>query len=372
MQRRASVVLALGFLIACGASAGSSGPSGNPGTGSADSGTSGSTGSTGPGTADDSGTFQQGGSSSGGSSGSSSGGLGNDSDSGSGSVSDGGTTTDPGDGSPGTPPSNGFIPPVQGTCPTIATGTLTFAGQQVQIWAGSAPKAQPGSLVIFWYGTGGSTADATYLFGQAQISAVTAAGGIVAAVSTSNKQGTDTGNGVWYTGDFDTADQVVACALQQKWIDSSRIYTTGDSAGGLQATWMAYARSGYIAAAAPLSGGLAGEDGFYAAPTTSPQDPSNVPSALVTHGAEGVDVVIIDFAVASAAYEADIASKGGFSVDCNTGGGHVSGPPLICPAIWQFFQDHPFKTKDTYSSGLPSSFPSYCKIGPREADGGPT
>jgi hypothetical protein len=270
----------------------------------------------------------------------------------------------------GASPSGAFLPPVQGTCPTIATGTLTFAGQQVQIWSGSAAPAQPGPLVIFWFPTSGSSIDAVYFFGQAQIDAVVAAGGIVAAPATSNKQGTDTGNAVWYTGDFDTTDQVVACALQQNRIDPRRIFVTGASAGGLQATWMAYARSGYVAATAPLSGGLAGADGFYAAPTTSPQDPTNVPSSIVTHGAEGSDVYIIDFAVTSAAYEADIASKGGFSVDCNTGGGHVSGPPQICPAIWQFFEDHPFKAKDDYGAGLPSSFPTYCQIGPRAADGG--
>lgn len=282
-----------------------------------------------------------------------------------------GPTGGSGDASGGSAPPSSFLPPVQGTCPTIATGTLTFAGQQVQIWAGNSAPAQPGSLVLFWYGTGGSTADAVFLFGQAQIDAVTAAGGIVAAVATSNKQGTDTGDNVWFTGDFGTADQVVACALQQHRIDPRRIYTTGDSAGGLQAVWMAYARSGYLAAVAPLSGGLVGQGGFYAAPVNSPQDPSHVPAALVTHGAEGVDVVVVDFAVASAAYEADVASKGGFSVDCNTGGGHVSGPPQICPAIWQFFEDHPFGVNDDYASGLPSVFPSYCKIGPREADGGP-
>jgi hypothetical protein len=359
MRRWALGVSGLCIFLACGTSATPSGISAE----SADSGAPGASG-TSSGGGSDGGGSSGGGSSSGGSggSGSSSGSNGNG-----GSSDAGGSSTGSTDGGP----SSTFLPPVQGTCPTIATGTLTFAGQQVQIWAGASTPTQPGPLVIFWYGTGGQSTDAIYFFGQTQIDAVTAAGGLVAAVSTSNKQGTDTGDGVWYTGDFATTDQVVACAIQQKWIDTSRIYTTGDSAGGLQATWMAYARSGYLAAAAPISGGLAGADGLYAAPTTSPQDPTNVPSAIVTHGAEGVDVVVIDFAVASAAYEADIASKGGFSVDCNTGGGHVSGPPAISPAIWQFFQDHPFKGKQSYGSGLPSVFPSYCQIGPREADGGP-
>lgn len=73
-----------------------------------------------------------------------------------------------------------------------------------------------------------------------------------------NRQGTNTGNGVWFTGDFDTIDDVVACAIEQLHIDTRRIYASGFSAGGLQTTWMSYARSGYLAAVVPYSGGLTG------------------------------------------------------------------------------------------------------------------
>jgi poly(3-hydroxybutyrate) depolymerase len=263
-----------------------------------------------------------------------------------------------------------MLPTVSGTCPTIATGTPTFAGEPVQIWAGTPTASQHGSLVLFWFETGGSSSDAAIQFGTTQINAVTAAGGIVASFAKSNGMGTNTGDGVWYTGDFTTADQVVACAIQQFHIDPRKIYVTGASAGALQTTWMAYARSGYVAAAATISGGLTGFNGFYEDPTTAPQDPSNVVPAMAIHGAEGVDVVGIDFAVASAAWESDIAMKGGHSVDCNTGGGHVSGPPAVSPGIWQFFQDHPFKVSPNPYPPLPSVFPSYCQIGPRGADGG--
>jgi poly(3-hydroxybutyrate) depolymerase len=166
---------------------------------------------------------------------------------------------------------------------------------------------------------------------------VTAQGGIVASFSTSTATGTNTGEAVWYTGDFAVADQVVACAIQQLRIESRRIYIMGASAGGLQTTWMSHARSGYIAAAATLSGGL-----ISFAPTTL-QDARNVPAAMAVHGSEATDIVIINLADASAAWEADLAKKSGFSIDCNTGGGHVSGPPQVCPAIWQFFEDHPFR-----------------------------
>ena len=263
----------------------------------------------------------------------------------------------------GESPSAQFLPKVTGTCPTIATGTQTFAGEPVQIWAGTPSASQHGSLVLFWYETGGNSNDATNQFGQAQISAVTSQGGIVASFAKSKGTGTNTGDAVWYTDDFLTADEVVACAIQQFHIDTRRIFTTGASAGALQAAWMSYSRSGYIAAAAPISGGI------IIPPMV--QDPSNVPAAMAIHGAPGLDVVIIDFSTASATWEADVHKRGGFSIDCNTGGGHVGGPPVVCPAIWQFFEDHPFKVKpEPYTSTLPSVFPSYCKIGPRLADGG--
>jgi hypothetical protein len=215
---------------------------------------------------------------------------------------------------------------------------------------------------MFWFETLGSATDVNFQFGTAQISAVTAAGGIVASFAKSNGMGTDTGDAVWFTGDFTTADQVVACAIQQFNIDTRQIFTTGASAGALQAVYMSYVRSGYIAAAAPISGGI------IIAPQV--QDPSNVPAAMAIHGAPGSDVVVIDFAQASAAWEADVAKRGGFSLDCNTGGGHVGGPPQICPGIWQFFEDHPFKVAKQPYPPIPSVFPSYCQIGPRAADGG--
>jgi poly(3-hydroxybutyrate) depolymerase len=249
----------------------------------------------------------------------------------------------------------------------LVTGNITVSGQQVQIWAGTG--ATPGPLVFYWHGTGGSAGDASFSFGTAQITAITQQGGVVASFSTSTGQGSTTGNNVWYTGDFAMADQIVACGIQQHRVDPCRIYTTGASAGGLQTTWMSYARSGYIAAAASLSGGMTGAGGFNLDP--APQDATHVTPGMAIHGAQGVDVVGLDFAVASAAWEADIKTRGGFSMDCNTGGGHVSGPPQICPAILQFFLDHPFKIQpEPYKAPLPSVFPSYCAIGPRGADGG--
>jgi hypothetical protein len=255
----------------------------------------------------------------------------------------------------GQEPPSMYIPSISGTCPPMQTGSVIFSGQKWQLWAGMPTADQHGPVLIYWHGTGSTSSEPIATIGQAQIDAITGEGGIVASAQSTMSQGMNTGNNVWYTGDFDMADQILACSIEQLHIDKKRIYVSGASAGGLQAVAMSYGRSGYLAAAAPLSGGL-----LFSTPQ---QDASHVPSAMATHGAQGKDVVTVDFAQLSAKWEADVMAKGGFAIDCNTGGGHVSGPPAIGPAIWQFLQDHPFNvTPEPYMGMLPSVFPSYCQI----------
>jgi hypothetical protein len=292
--------------------------------------------------------------------------------SGSGSGSSGGNSNSGGtpsdSGSPGSAGSPTMLPTVMGTCPTITPGmsakTVTFDGEPVELWTGSPSADTQGPLVMYWFPTTGTSDDVEQFFGPQDIAAVTAKGGMVASFGKTTGTGTDTGDAVWFTGDFAVADQVVACAIQSLHIDTRQIFVTGASAGALQATWMSYVRSGYIAAAVTLSGGLDELSAGASLTPTTLQDPSNVPSIMAVHGAKGSDVVIIDFAVASASWEADIASKKGFSLDCNTGGGHVSGPPQILPGVWQFMEDHPFKVAKQPYPPIPSVYPSYCKIGP--------
>jgi poly(3-hydroxybutyrate) depolymerase len=261
----------------------------------------------------------------------------------------GGTTSDSG-------PAPANLPTPKGTCPTIATGNLTFLGQPVTIWAGTFTASQSGPAVIYWFATMSSPQEAIKGLGQAAINEITAQGGLVAAPGATNGKGQNTGNGVWYTGDFETTDEVIACAIQQLHIDTRRIYASGFSAGGLQTTRMSYERSGYLASVVPYSGGTS------AWGTGTAQDPSNIPAAMVIHGAAGSDTFIMDFAQASAAYEADIKTRGGFSIDCNHGGGHMM-PSGIAPSVWQFMKDHPYKVSpEPYLGGIPAGFPTYCKL----------
>jgi hypothetical protein len=127
---------------------------------------------------------------------------------------------------------------------------------------------------------------------------------------------------------------------------------------------MVYMRSSYLAAAMPNSGGMALPPPF--------EDPSHIPAVMATHGAPGADVVVIDFSNTSAFLVNDLATKGGFAVDCNHGGGHCGATPEVVAAQWQFLKDHPFGVDpEPYASGLPASFPSYCEIArPAAPEGG--
>lgn len=258
------------------------------------------------------------------------------------------------------------IPAKPSQCPSIKTGNVTVLGQSVQLWVGAKQAGKKGPVMFYWHGTGSNSGEATSMLGDAR-QAILNEGGVIASFTTTTKKGTNTGNNVWYTGDFEMADQLLACAIEQQDVDPRRVYTAGCSAGGLQASAMVYQRSSYLAAAAPNSGGIIQGLGFGAMPPLyGLENPKRVPAVIPTHGAAGKDVVGIDFSTTTAAFVKDIAAKGGFAVQCDHGGGHCASPPAVKTAQWQFLLAHPFGVApEPYASGLPGSFPTFCKIIPK-------
>lgn len=252
-----------------------------------------------------------------------------------------------------------MLPAAPAECPTLTTGMITVMGQQVRLWVGP----QKGPMVFYWHGTGSVAEEAISGLGPG-LNEVMSQGGVVASFTTTTQMGQTTGNGVWYSSDFDMADQILACANQQGLIDPQRIYSAGCSAGGIHTSTMAYARSGYLAASAPNSGGI-----IFPTPL---QDMSHVPFQMSSHGARDVDVVhagqanaMIDvyFADITANNNKDLVSKGGFAVNCDHGGQHCANPPELTAAMWEFLKAHTFDTMTSpYAGGLPASFPSYCEI----------
>jgi predicted esterase len=240
--------------------------------------------------------------------------------------------------------------------------TFTVAGTgsiQANVWTGSASQ-QGGPVIVYWHGQGSSpTNEVPVAF---DVSTITGLGGTVVGFVASSRTGTPTGAtgpSVWYESDVAFADMAVACAIEQRHSDPRHIHAAGWQAGALQAVYMWYARSGYVASVVSYSGGVDTINQValqtpYAAPT------------LVAHGAMGSDTLILDFATASAEWESIIATDDGTYVDCNGSGDDLDfftqlGPDLK-PVAWQFLDDHPYGVSPEPYTSLPSDFPAFCAL----------
>jgi predicted esterase len=267
----------------------------------------------------------------------------------------GGMVVGPGP-APGGPPgsaSDPAIPPVSGDCPMWTNSTITFMGLAgITIAAGPKPPAPSAPMLIYWHGTGSTAGE--YAFMAAPVAnGVTQAGGVLVSFQGTTGGDLNSGTSIFGASDLKLIDEFVACAVRDHNVDPRKIYTMGCSAGGLMATATAALRSSYIAAASPNSGGFTIGAAFQNAHT---------PPLMTVHGAPGSDVVIVDFSQTSATADKAFKARGGFVIDCNTGGGHCGGAGLAGDA-WTFFQAHPFGVApEPWSAGLPAGFSSQCKV----------
>ena len=249
------------------------------------------------------------------------------------------------------------LPKAKEACPAMAglAGTsVTFLGSAVTIWSG--PSGSVGPMVFYWHATSATAEEAITGLGPGTREVVNS-GGVIASFNASNGTGSNTGNYTWYTGDFNTADEVLACAHQQGLIDITHIHSAGYSPGSCQTAAMVYARA-YLASILCYSGG--------AMTLGTLPDPKNHPAMLGAHGAVGSDVFGIDIAANTILLENDLKSKGSFVIDCDDGGDHLqSGATRMAGAAgpgWQFFKDHSYEVDPEPYKSVPSTFPSYCKL----------
>ncbi len=247
---------------------------------------------------------------------------------------------------------NPVIPAISGTCPTFATGTVTVGGLGgISLQVGA--KMAGGPLLFYWHGTGSSSSEVNSLVPAAVRQEILGQGGVIVSFQGSLGTGGDcSGTGIFSKDDFKVADLIAACAVRDQGIDPHRIYSTGCSAGGLQSGCMAALRSGYLAAVVPNSGGETMQQPI--------ETSGHVPAIMTMHGGQS-DMVVVSFATTSATLDSQMKAAGGFTVDCNHGGGHCQAPAALYTAGWEFMKAHPFGVEpEPYSSGLPSDFPSYC------------
>lgn len=247
------------------------------------------------------------------------------------------------------------LPSITGECPSFVTGTVSVAGLSgISLQVGTK-QSGTGALLFYWHGTGSTANEVNRLVPASVRQEILDQGGIIVSFQSSLGTGGDcSGTSTFSKDDFEVADLIAACAVRDHAIDPRRIYTTGCSAGGLQAGCMAALRSSYIAAAAPNSGGEVTRQSI--------QDPAHIPAVMTMHGGTS-DRVIVSFSSTSATFDEHMDSAGGFVVNCDHGGGHCAAPSELYSAAWDFMKAHPFGVEpEPFAAGLPESFPSYCAI----------
>jgi predicted esterase len=228
----------------------------------------------------------------------------------------------------------------------------------------NAAQKGPGPVIFYWHGTGSNPGFEVPVGLGPAVQAVVSAGGIVAGPYSEPKlacpnctgiPALGTGNGVWFKKDFETADEVLACAIEQLHIDTRRLFASGMSAGGLQVSAMASERSNYLASVVSYSGGAV-------FPVTD-ADPSNKLPIVLTHGGVN-DMVIIKFKTASENLANAFKPAGHFVVICDHGRGHTIPTEFGSGgATWEFFQTHPYGVApEPWLDALPADYPKFCTI----------
>lgn len=252
------------------------------------------------------------------------------------------------------------LPAIRGACPEFRDGSKIMVGGHGGILIVTGAPAKGGALLFSWHGTGGSAEGELGRLPMAVRSEIIAAGGIIAAFDGKQSSGTGTdcsGTGAHNEADFDAADQIAACAVQNYGIDPRRIYTAGCSAGGLQSGCMALMRSSYIAAAATDSGGLVPPE----ITAVNWQD-KHTPAIFTMHGGPS-DMVVVNFSETSALLDMNAKNHGGFVVNCNHGAGHCASTPELRLAAWRFLKDHPWGVeKSPWAGALPAGVPASCRV----------
>jgi hypothetical protein len=246
------------------------------------------------------------------------------------------------------------IPEITGACPVFKTGTVTVGGLSgISLQVGEK-KEGTGSLVFYWHGTGSSAGEVNLMVPAAVRQEILGGGGIIVSFGGSSGSGGDcSGTSTFSKDDMKVADLIAGCAVREHGIDPRRIYTTGCSAGGLQAGCMGALRSQYIAAVVPNSGGEVFRQTL--------SDPANTPAVMTMHGGSS-DVVVVAFSTTSATLDAHMKEAGSYVINCNHGGGHCAAPAALYSAGWEFMKAHPYGVEpEPYASGIPATFPSYCK-----------
>ena len=239
-----------------------------------------------------------------------------------------------------------------GSCPTLEAGDNTFASGDttytVHVWLPDDPSGAP--LLTGWHWLGGS---ARSLVNAMDLDDLVDDEGVVLLAPDS-----DGSQFEWHfldapdgNPDLLLFEDLVACAHAQWGVDLDRVYATGMSAGGLWTRYLTMHAAEWLAATAPMSGGIEGY--------TSPADA--IP-AMLTWGGPRDLYSSYSFEEASERLSAGLQADESFVVECVHDGGHTLPPWGFGPA-WAFLEAHPKGVAPSpWAGGLPDEVADHCRL----------
>lgn len=242
-----------------------------------------------------------------------------------------------------------------GTCPELEDGFNDGfpSGDDERAFLIELPDEPEGAPVVFaWHWLQGSAGG---IMDQLDFASLAGEGAIVVAPVASGNSSFEweflssaTGN-----PDLQFFEDMLSCIDAQWTVDLDRVYSTGMSAGGLFTSYLTVHESQWLAATAPLSGGVT-EDQYVV--------PARKLPVLLTWGGPTDFAVGFDFHTANETFSELLRDDGHFVAECMHDDGHF--PPPDSPALtWRWFEAHPKGVDpEPYADGLPDAYPDFCSL----------
>ncbi len=281
-------------------------------------------------------------------------------------------------------PAGAAVPPplplYAGTCPAIAAYpayTELGSRQFLVIRPSSAVANEKLPVVFMWHWLGGSPED---MVDKLQLVAATEAMRFVAVVPAPKDSETfrwPFTNALASSGrmqeEYTFFDDMLACVAASMPIDEGCVSSLGISAGALFTAQLVIGRGERLASFVSLSGGVGGL-------ARSWSTPAHTPPGVVLWGGDDDEypkpVPVMHFDQLSAKLETGMTQDHLGMIECVHNCGHTV-PPLDLPpsgirfeAFYDFVLRHPYGLPAgavNYPTGLPSTFPAWCAIGPGTA-----
>jgi len=237
-------------------------------------------------------------------------------------------------------------------CPELRTGPVYFdaLGEERRVIVELPEEPEGAPVILVWHWLGGTP---NQILDVMNLRRLADEGYIVMAPESTGQTFEWDYSSIESSENLDLAliDTMLGCAFDEHGIDTTRVYATGMSAGGLMSSYLTMIRAELFAAVAPFSGGMSEEN--YVSPAQT------IP-VLLTWGGPSDTYGEYSFEEASLSFAALLEADGNPVYPCVHAGGHV--PPVEASVmVERFFADHQLGEPSPWLEAVPPELPAFCE-----------